>query len=130
MNPLKITLMSLATLALALTSQARDYPNYDQGDYQYQQQPSTKRPPYKGNSYGDEYQRRTPPPAPGYDSTRRVSVASQVQAKLAAKGFYYGKIDGLLGPQSRDAIAQYQSQHRVRVTGYIDEWLLKSLGLL
>jgi hypothetical protein len=126
MNAMKVTLICITTLVLTLTSQARDYPNYDQQEYQ---PPSNyKRPPYKGNSYNDDYQRR--PAAPNYDSARRTSVASQVQSKLAAKGFYYGKIDGILGPQSRDAIAQYQSQHRVRVTGYIDEWLLKSLGLL
>ena len=57
------------------------------------------------------------------------SVASNVQARLADKGYYRGPIDGDIGPGTRNAIANYQGDHDLRVTGRINDSLLESLRL-
>jgi len=62
--------------------------------------------------------------------THQKSVAIEVQSALAKKGYYSGRIDGALGPQSREAIRQYQFSRGLRGTGLVDESLLRSLGLL
>jgi hypothetical protein len=57
------------------------------------------------------------------------SVASSVQASLASLGYYNGPVDGDIGPGTRNAIADYQSDYGLRVTGRINSALLQSLQL-
>jgi hypothetical protein len=57
------------------------------------------------------------------------SIARDVQIRLADQGYYRGPIDGVIGTGSRNAIADYQSDHSLRVTGLINDPLLESLGL-
>jgi Putative peptidoglycan binding domain len=57
------------------------------------------------------------------------SLAAQVQARLAREGYDPGPIDGVIGPQTRDAIAGFQSDHGLPVTGRIDNSLVNALGL-
>lgn len=57
------------------------------------------------------------------------SVESQVQAALAQQGYYDGPVDGLVGPGTRAAIASYQRDNGLRVTGFINDSLLAALGL-
>jgi len=57
------------------------------------------------------------------------STASNVQMSLANQGYYNGAIDGDIGPASRNAIADYQSDHDLRVTGHINNSLLQSLQI-
>ena len=57
------------------------------------------------------------------------SLAAEVQQALAAQGYYHDVIDGDVGPMTRDAIAAYQRDHRLPVTGTINTPLLDSLGL-
>src|SRR6516164_6634553 len=45
---------------------------------------------------------------------------SDVQQKLQADNLYSGKIDGMLGPETRRAIADYQKQNGLRVTANLD----------
>jgi len=74
---------------------------------------------------------------PGYDyPTTYVyrdapsgSLAAQVQARLAREGYDPGPVDGVIGPQTRDAIAAFQSDHGLPVTGRIDNSLVNALGL-
>src|SRR6266550_224459 len=40
-----------------------------------------------------------------------------------------GEVDGLLGPQTRAAIANYQRDHRLYETSAIDQPTLESLGM-
>ncbi len=54
---------------------------------------------------------------------------SEVQSALASRGYYHGQIDGSIGTGSREAIARYQADHGLPVTGRIDGGLLNSLGL-
>jgi len=56
-------------------------------------------------------------------------MAQRVQARLAERGYYRGPVDGDIGPGTRRAIADYQSDHDLRVTGRINEPLLIALRL-
>ena len=57
------------------------------------------------------------------------SVVSSVQSDLAAQGYNPGPADGIPGPQTEQAIAQYQQDNGMPATGQIDSTLLDSLGL-
>lgn len=81
------------------------------------------------NSRGNyQYQE---PRARYYDQqySRSNSVEGAVQLALARNGYYNGPVDGMLGPMSRRAIANYQADRGLRVTGYPNSSLLNSLGL-
>ena len=52
-----------------------------------------------------------------------------VQAALRRLGVYSGQVDGILGPDTRRAIADYQSRNRQPVTGQPDQTLNASLGI-
>ncbi|MEY2558994.1 MAG: hypothetical protein QOE34_2419 [Verrucomicrobiota bacterium] len=56
-------------------------------------------------------------------------VVADVQAVLQEQGFYHGEVDGLLGPLTRQALAEYQSSHGLYATETIDQPTLASLGL-
>jgi len=65
----------------------------------------------------------------GYGYARPGDVTSEVQRALAQQGYYYGPIDGILGPGTRSAIQRYQINHGLAVTAAIDEPTLYRLGL-
>ena len=44
-------------------------------------------------------------------------------------GLHHGAIDGILGADTRAAIADYQEDHGLAVTAAIDEPTVESLGL-
>ena len=52
---------------------------------------------------------------------------TDVQQKLQADNLYSGKIDGMLGPETRRAIADYQKQNGLRVTANLDRQTRDSL---
>jgi hypothetical protein len=52
-----------------------------------------------------------------------------VQAALRRLGVYSGQVDGILGPDTRRAIADYQARNRQPVTGQPDQTLNASLGI-
>jgi hypothetical protein len=58
-----------------------------------------------------------------------VSVVASAQEKLAQQGYYHGEIDGILGPQTRRAIARYQTDQGLRVTGVLTRDTVQTLGL-
>jgi Putative peptidoglycan binding domain len=66
--------------------------------------------------------------AQNYVSPDQVVV--DVQRQLQRDGYYYGAIDGALGPMTRRAIAAYQADHGLAVTSAIDEPTLETLGLV
>jgi hypothetical protein len=57
------------------------------------------------------------------------SIVSNVQGRLADQGYYRGPIDGDIGPGTHNAIANYQGDHGLVVTGAINDPLLASLQL-
>jgi hypothetical protein len=57
------------------------------------------------------------------------SVVSAVQSKLASLGYYHGAIDGILGDESEAALARYQQDQDMSVTGTVTSATLQALGL-
>lgn len=53
----------------------------------------------------------------------------QIQQALASRGFDPGPIDGRMGPQTRQAIMDYQRQNNMQATGRADSQMLSSLGV-
>lgn len=56
-------------------------------------------------------------------------VVANVQSALQQQGYYQGEVDGVLGPQTRAALAEYQSAQGIEPTGAIDEPTLETLGM-
>jgi len=75
---------------------------------------------YPGYDYPTSYLYRDAPSG---------SLVAQVQARLARDGYEPGPIDGIIGSQTRDAIADFQSDYGLPVTGRIDDSLVHALGL-
>ncbi len=68
-------------------------------------------------------------PIYGYDDLSPDRVIANVQTQLYNEGYYDGPIDGILGPDTQAAIADYQADHGLAVTAAIDEPTVVSLGL-
>jgi len=56
-------------------------------------------------------------------------VIADVQAELQQMGYYQGEVDGLLGPLTRQALADYQADQGLAQTEAIDQPTLDSLGM-
>jgi putative peptidoglycan binding protein len=68
-------------------------------------------------------------PIYAYNNLPPDQVVANIQAALQGQGYYQGEIDGLLGPLTRAAIANYQRDHGLYMTSAIDRPTLKSLGM-
>jgi hypothetical protein len=68
-------------------------------------------------------------PIYGYNDLPPDQVITNVQTQLYDEGYYDGPIDGILGPDTQAAIADYQADHGLAVTAAIDEPTIASLGL-
>ena len=55
---------------------------------------------------------------------------TNVQSALQEQGYYQGEIDGILGPQTRAALAEFQSAQGLEPTGTVDEPTLETLGMV
>src|SRR6266487_2461529 len=71
-------------------------------------------------SYGYNYDYYSDPTY-GYGYADRSSIV-QLQRRLARAGYYYGAIDGIMGPQTRRAIRAYERTHNQREYGAIDRY--------
>ena len=65
--------------------------------------------------------------SPDYDPGQ---VVANVQSALQQQGYYQGEVDGVLGPQTRAALAEYQSAQGLEPTGAVDEPTLETLGMV
>jgi hypothetical protein len=68
-------------------------------------------------------------PIYGYNNLPPDQVVANVQSALQEQGYYHGEVDGLLGPLTRAAIADYQRDHGLYITSAVDEPTLASLGM-
>ena len=103
---------------------------------------------YPYNYYGDDYYSYPYGYAPGYygsdvyegeeyydqnnyDVTVQSadSIVANAQEKLAQQGYYRGGIDGVLGPETSRAIARFQNNQGLRVTGVLTRDTIEALGL-
>ena len=67
-------------------------------------------------------------PIYGYNNLPPDQVVANVQEQLQGQDYYHGEVDGLLGPQTRAALADYQRDHGLTTTGAVDEPTMASLG--
>jgi hypothetical protein len=63
------------------------------------------------------------------DARYWTELAMAVQSQLSAGGYYHGPIDGVMGPESREAIRKFQASEHMPATGLVDPNLLKALRL-
>jgi hypothetical protein len=68
-------------------------------------------------------------PIYGYNNLPPDQVIANVQSALQQQGYYHGEVDGLLGPQTRAAVADYQRDRGLYITSAIDRPTLESLGM-
>jgi hypothetical protein len=68
-------------------------------------------------------------PIYGYNNLPPDQVIANVQTALQEQGYNPGEVDGLLGPQTRAAIADYQRANGLAETAAIDQPTLESLGM-
>ena len=79
---------------------------------------------YPYSYYGGGY------PYSGYNNYySNGSIVASVQRRLGQLGYYHGVVDGVIGPQTRGAIAAFESRNGLSVDGTISRPLLDSLGL-
>ena len=57
------------------------------------------------------------------------ATVTTVQSELAKLGYYHGAIDGVVGDETEAALARYQEDHHLSVTGTLTAATLQSLGL-
>ena len=69
-------------------------------------------------------------PIYAYNRLPPDQVIANVQATLQQQGYYHGQVDGLIGPLTRGAIADYQRDHGLYMTSTIDQPTLQSLGMV
>jgi Putative peptidoglycan binding domain len=67
-------------------------------------------------------------PIYAYNDLPPDQVVANVQEVLQNQGYYQGEIDGMLGPLTRAALADYQRDHGLYTTSAIDEPTMASLG--
>jgi hypothetical protein len=68
-------------------------------------------------------------PIYAYNRLPPDQVIANVQAALQQQGYYRGDVDGLIGPLTRGAIADYQRDHGLYTSSTIDQPTLQSLGM-
>lgn len=68
-------------------------------------------------------------PIYGYNDLAPGQVIANVQTALQEQGYYRDAIDGLIGPNTRAALSNYQRDHGLPVTAAIDGPTLQALGL-
>jgi hypothetical protein len=68
------------------------------------------------------------PPRPVYVQSR--NVVADVQSALTRRGYDVGGVDGIAGPRTRAAIADFQHASGLPATGEINEATLRGLRLI
>src|SRR5438093_11524502 len=106
---------------------AGDYYPYD---YYTDVQPAYNIAPDSAYPYGyytgvqPDYNTAADNGAPVADTTVEAT-----QERLAQLGYYNGPVDGSFGPTTRDAVAKYQIDNQLDVTGSLSPDTLQSLGV-
>jgi hypothetical protein len=112
---------------------AYDYYPYD--DYGYNPYDYSYGSPYDYSANPYDYYNYAPyddneqPGYSGSDQSLGSATVSTVQSELAKLGYYNGAIDGALGDETEAALARYQQDRDLSVTGTVDAATLQSLGI-
>ena len=78
------------------------------------------------NQYGNADTAGTSQSEMGSQHMSRSDVR-QVQEKLHQDGLYHGRIDGLMGPETQQALRHYQQKNGLPATGTADQQTMASL---
>src|SRR5271166_4458765 len=73
----------------------------------------------------------TPSATPPHAATsipEPTPTTAAVQRALAQRGYYKGRIDDKLGPETRRAIREFQSKEGLRASGRVDSATIKKLA--
>jgi His-Xaa-Ser repeat protein HxsA len=101
-----------------------DYPDDYNSGYPYDYDNSY---PYNYDDQSYNYDDQSP--YSGSNQSAANATVSAVQSELAKLGYYNGAIDGTLGDQTESALAHYQEDSDLSVTGTVDAPTLQSLGI-
>lgn len=64
----------------------------------------------------------------GMNATQATSSEiRQAQEKLQDEGLYHGKVDGQMGPETQQALRQYQEKNNLQATAKLDQETMNSL---
>src|SRR5947208_11933741 len=85
-------------------------------------------PAYGYDSYNSNY--TYDGPIYGYDGLSPDQIIANVQYALQQLGYFAESVDGVLGPITQQAIADYQLDNGLNVTGAIDRPTLAALGFV
>jgi Putative peptidoglycan binding domain len=85
-------------------------------------------PAYGYDSYNSNY--NYDGPIYGYDGLSPDQIIANVQYVLQQLGYFAESVDGVLGPITQQAIADYQLDNGLNVTGAIDRPTLVALGFV
>jgi hypothetical protein len=85
-------------------------------------------PAYGYDSYNSNY--AYDGPIYGYDGLPPDQIIGNVQYALQQLGYFAEAVDGVLGPVTQQAIADYQADNGLNVTGAIDRPTLGALGFV
>jgi peptidoglycan hydrolase-like protein with peptidoglycan-binding domain len=61
------------------------------------------------------------------DEAEVERAVERAQQKLKQQGLYHGNMDGVLGPETKQALKQYQQQNGLPVTANLDRQTLDHL---
>jgi len=86
-------------------------------------------PYYAYDYYPYDYYTDVEPVDQNYNAAQEDSTVTTVQSDLAQLGYYNGSIDGIFGADTRTALARYQNDRQLQVTGSLTNETLQSLGL-
>tara|TARA_Y200000002_G_C22671789_1_gene660337 strand:- start:282 stop:788 length:507 start_codon:yes stop_codon:yes gene_type:complete len=91
----------------------------------------TPTPAPKGNSTTPKtIPPKKPKPNVIYPGTSEwTALTKQVQAALFILGYYNGSLDGIIGTKTRMAISKYQKDYGLKITGNLNNELVKSLDI-
>ncbi len=85
-------------------------------------------PAYGYDPYYNNYRYNEPIYGGNYVEPGQIIV--NVQVALKRQGYYYGSVDGLIGPMTRSALARFQRDYGLDITRAIDGPTLSALGVV
>jgi Putative peptidoglycan binding domain len=103
---------------------AGDYYPYD---YSTDVQPDYSTTPASAYQYG--YYTGVQPDYNNAAAAGPDPTVEAIQERLAQLGYYNSPVDGIFGPTTRDAVAKYQIDNQLDVTGSLSPDTLQSLGV-
>jgi peptidoglycan hydrolase-like protein with peptidoglycan-binding domain len=134
----KLALALLASAAISMPAMAASNMNQQPQKSQSQQSQSQQSQPQAQNTNSSQGQMQS-----GNRSAQNQSMGSQpmspdglsrsevrqVQQALDKDGFQVGRVDGRWGPETSNALKQFQESKKIQSSGQLDQQTLSKLGL-